>query len=256
MANETLEQKANVPQEKHEEKKSVSILESAINETFDAVKAGTNLGIGIAAPAAAYALTGNLGVPVTSAAFVAGTKGKKSSKTIRDESLSAAIFGTFAHYTTLPLKYLGKLAKVAYMVPWVFGANAFIMAEDNLIKEKSFKGLYKKFKENYIPITKKAFKSSALINIAASLFLPQTYMVGAVALASYVFRKFVVGGKGEEHKDKTPYLVAASNVTGKFFKNTIGRAYQSIGDLGSAVSDLYKSAPKSTAPATPEAPAH
>ena len=91
---EDLEQKINAPQQnKNEEKKSASPLENAVNEFFDAIKAGFNLGVGIAAPAAGYALTGNAGVLAVSAAYVAATKGKKSSKTIRNESLSGAIFG-------------------------------------------------------------------------------------------------------------------------------------------------------------------
>ena len=105
---EDLEQKVNALQDKNEEKKPISILESVINETFDAIKAGFNLSVGIAAPAAGYALTGNAGVLVTSAAYVAATKGKKDSKIIRNESLSGAVFGTFANYALMPLQYLSN----------------------------------------------------------------------------------------------------------------------------------------------------
>lgn len=250
---ETLEQKINAPNQKKKEEKKSSVLESVVNETIGAIKSGFNLSIAAAAPAAGYALTGNLGVPVTSATYIAATKGKKDSKIIRNESLSGAIFGTFAHYTLLPLKYLSNIGKIAYMIPWVFGANAFYMGEDHLIKEKSPKGLYKKFKENYLRITKKAFKSSALINIAASLVLPQQYMVAAAAVAGYVFRRFVAGGKGEEHTDKTPYAVAALSVTGKLIRNTFKGFYESVYAIGSSVRDLYKKAPK---PEAPKPPAH
>src|SRR3989338_6076209 len=131
MANETLEQKVNAPQQEKKAEKPVSVLESAIKETFDAIKTGANLGIATAAPAAGYALTGNAGVLATSAAYLAATKGKKDSKVIRNESLSGALFGTFAHYTLLPLDYIGSAArKVAYMIPCVFSANAFYMAEN------------------------------------------------------------------------------------------------------------------------------
>ena len=248
---EPLEQKVDVPnQEKTAEKKPAGTLESVVNETIDAIKAGFNLGIGVAAPAAGYALTGNLGVPIVSAAFVAGTKGKKSSKTIMKESLSGALFGTFAHYTTLPLKYLSKIGKLAYMIPWVFGANAFYMAEDHLIKEKSPNGLYKKFKESYWPTVKKAFKLPATLNILSALFLPQKYMVGAVAVANFLFRRFVVGGKGEEETDKTPYSVAASNVTGRLLRNTTKGLYDTAYGIGSGFRNLYDSG-KRAAPVTP-----
>ena len=85
MANETLEQKVNAPQQEKKAEKPVSVLESAIKETFDAIKTGANLGIAAAAPAAGYALTGNAGVLATSAAYIAATKGKKDSKIIRNE---------------------------------------------------------------------------------------------------------------------------------------------------------------------------
>ena len=69
--------------EKHAEKKK-STLESVINESVNAVKAGFNLSVAAAAPAAAYALTGNAGVPVVSAAFIAGSGGTLTSKKIRN----------------------------------------------------------------------------------------------------------------------------------------------------------------------------
>ena len=210
MANETLEQKVNAPQQEKKAEKPVSVLESAIKETFDAIKTGANLGIAAAAPAAGYALTGNAGVLATSAAYIAATKGKKDSKIIRNESLSGSIFGTFAHYTLAPLKYLGNLGKVAYMSIWPFAANAFYFGEDHLIKKASPKGLYKKFKEDYWPVTKKTFKTVVPLNIASALFLPQQYMVASIAVASYIFRRFVAGGKGEEQTDKTSYLATAS----------------------------------------------
>ena len=237
MAEENLEQKINaLQQNKNEEKKPAGALENAVNELFDAIKAGINLSIGVAAPVAGYALTGNAGVLAVSAAYVAATKGKKDSKTIRNESLSGALFGTFAHYSLLPLKYLSdSIKKIAYMIPWVFGANAFYMAEDHLIKEKSPKGLYKKFKENYWPVVKKAFMLPAPLNILSALFLPQQYLVAAAGVTSYLFRRFVAGGKGEEQTDKRPYIVAAANVTSKLVKKTAQGFYSGLYDLGSAL---------------------
>lgn len=248
MAEQNLEQKLNAPNQEKKEEKKVSTLESAVNEAFDAIKAGFNLGIATIAPAAGYALTGNLGVPATSLAYIAATKGKKSSKIIRNESLSGSIFGTFAHYTTLPLRMLGNIGKVAYMIPWVFGANAFYMAGDHLIKEKSPKGLYKKFKENYWKIVKKAFMLPAPLNILSALFVPQQYMVAAIAVTSYLFRRFVAGGKGEEETDKTPYLVAAPRVAGKLIRNTTKGLFDAVYAIGSSIPDLYKTSPKTEAP--------
>ncbi|HLC60020.1 MAG TPA: hypothetical protein VJJ52_01175 [Candidatus Nanoarchaeia archaeon] len=236
------------PQQKNEEqnaKKPQGPLESLLDELGDLF----NLGIATAAPVAGYALTGNAGVLATSAAYVAATKGKKDSKVIRNESLSGALFGTFVHYSTLPLKLLSSIGRIAYMIPWVFGANAFYMAEDHLIKEKSPRGLYKKFRENYLNIIKKAFMLPAPLNILAALFLPQQYMVASAAVTGYLFRRFVAGGKGEEQTDKTPYLTAAPNVAYKLIRNTTKGLYDAVYALGSSVNDLYKSSPKLSAPA-------
>ena len=257
MANEILEQKVNAPQQ--EEKKPISVLESVINETFDAIKAGTNLGIAAVAPAAGYALTGNAGVVAASAAFVAGTRGKKDSKTIRNESLSGALFGTIAHYATLPLRYLTNLGKAAYMALFPFFGNAAYMAGDHLVKNRSPTGLSKKFKENYWSNVKKSLYTTGPIMAAASLLLPQQFMVTAIAVANYVYRKFVVGGKGEEQTDKTPYLVAAANVTAKLARNSIGGFYKGLYDVGKSIGDAigsYKSSPAPSQPATAGAPAH
>jgi len=247
---DTIDDKVNniPPQQKNEEqnaKKPQSNLESVLDEIGDLF----NLSVGVAAPVAGYALTGNAGVLASSAAYVAATKGRKDSKVIRNESLSGALFGTFTHYTTLPLKFLSSIGKVAYMIPWVFGANAFYMAEDHLIKEKSPKGLYKKFKENYLKIIKKAFMLPAPLNILSALFLPQQYMVAAGAVTGFLFRRFVAGGKGEEQTDKTPYYAAAPNVAKKLVRNTTKGLYDSFYAIGSSIGDLYKSSPK---PAPPE----
>src|SRR3989338_5648309 len=105
-------------------KQQKGTLESIIDECIGVVKAGFNLGIAAAAPVAGYSLTGNPGVFANSASFVLGTRGRKDSKVIRNESLSGAILGTYGHYSNLPVKYMdSKLQKLAYMIPWVFGAN-------------------------------------------------------------------------------------------------------------------------------------
>ena len=231
---ETLEQKVSATQDRKEEK-PIKVLDRVISETFDLIKTGINLSIAGAAPAAGYYVTGNPGVLATSAAYIVATKGEKNSKVIRNESLSGSIFGSFAHYTTLPLKYLSQIGKLAYMIPWIFGANAFYMAEDHLIKEKSPRGLYTKFKENYLPIVKKAFMLPAPLNILSALFLPQSYMVASVAVTGYLFRRFVAGGKGEEPTDKTPYLVALSTATTKLVRNTVYGIYEAIYGIGSAI---------------------
>jgi hypothetical protein len=227
-----------------EDPKPKSVIGSFIGELGDLV----NLGIGIAAPAAGFALTGNAGVLATSAAFIAGTKGKKDSKIIRNESLSGAVFGAFAHYTRGPVEYLDtKLKKLAYMVPWVIGANAFYMAEDHLVKEKTPKGLGKKFKENYLKMTKKAFMLPAPINILSALFLPQAYFLYTLSAAAFLFRRFVAGHKSEEYDNKTPMIAAGSSVIRKGISNSAKGIYEAVSAIGSSLGDLYKLTPKAAA---------
>ena len=196
-----------------------NIAESVVDELGDLV----NLGIGAIAPAAGFLLTGNLGVLATSAAYVTGTKGNKDSKTVRDESLSGALFGTFAHYILSPIKYLGSMAKIAYMSTFPFTGQAFYMTEDYIIKNKSHRGFIKNFRQKYMPNVKRAIKAVFPINLMAALFLPQSYIVVATAVASYILRRYVIKDeKKEENIDKTPYPVAISNAIKKLYKNTIG----------------------------------
>ena len=198
-----------------------------------------NLGIGVAAPAAGYALTGNPGVIATSTSYVLGTRGGKSSKVIRNESLSGTIFGTFAHYTLEPMRNLGKMLKAAYTASWLFLANGFYISQDNLIKNQSPKGLYKKLKENYFPLLKRVYKSTGPLVILSSMFVPQAYMVASIAVTSYIFRRFVRKGNDEEHVDKTSYMASASNLAGRFFKNIFSYVYQGAYGTGGALRSIF-----------------
>jgi len=191
-SSETLERKIGNRYSGYGAKKRLSRLESTVSELASAAKSAFNLGVSAAAPTAGYALTGNPNIIATSASFVAGSKGRKNTTLVKQESLSGAIFGIFSHYFLSPLGYLTSVGKAAYMTLFPFAANAFYMAEDHLIKNKSLKGLHSKFRENYFANVKKSFKTVHLINLSAALFLPLQYMVGAVAVAAFIYRKFVV----------------------------------------------------------------
>ena len=243
---ETLEQKVDVPQGKNE-KKPATTLESFVGELGDLF----NLGIGMAAPAAAYALTGNAGVPVVSAAFVAGSDGNLTSKKIRNESLVGTIWGTMLHYFTLPVKYMSSLGKAAYVALLPFASNSIVPASDHLLNNKSPRGLYEKLSKNYWQNVKKTFKTVWPLNLLAALFLSQpAYIVGAIGVANYLFRKFVIGGKAES-TDKTPYYVAAPTVAAKLAKNTTKGLSEAIYAIGSSIGDLYNASPRPAAPAQP-----
>ena len=255
MAEENLEQKVNgTHEEKKEEKKPVSTLESVISEFTDAVKAGLNLGIGVAAPAAGYALTGNIGVPVMSGAFVAASSGNVTSKRVKNESLIGSLVGSIMHYFSLPLIYMSFAAKAAYLTLTPLVTNTVYPPIDHLIKNKTTKGLSEKMK-SYWSNVKRTFKTSWPIAYFPSLFLPQAYVVTAMGLAFYVYRKFVVKNKDDSGKneDKTPYSVAAPNVAKKLIRNTAKGLSETIYAIGSSIGDLYKTSPKTAAPSQPAA---
>ena len=250
---ETIDDKisANLPpQQKKEEKKPLSTLESVIGELGDLF----NLGIGISAPAAAYAFTGNAGVPVVSAAFVAGSGGTLTSKKIRNESIVGTLWGTMLHYFSLPLQYMSTLGKAAYVALLPFASNSVVPTADHLINYKSPKGLYEKLRKIYWPNVKKTFKTIWPLNLVSALYFTQpAFIVGAIGVANYLFRKFVVKSQQDEAKDvdKTPYLVAAANVTTKLAKNTVGGFYTGLYDVGKSIGNAFGSSYQPSAPAQP-----
>lgn len=231
---------------KEQAQKLKSTLDSVVGELGDLV----NLSVGVAAPAAGYALTGNAGVPVVSAAFVAASEGNITSKKFRDESLAGAIWGTMLNYFTKPLKNMSTLAKTGYLALLPLISNSVYPTVDHLIKNKSPKGIYEKLSKNYWPNVKKTFKTVWPLNLLAGLFLSNAaYIVGTIGVANYLFRKFIVKGKEEENSDKTPYSVAAPVVAGKLVRNTTYGLSEAVNAIGSSLGDLYKSTPKAAAPA-------
>lgn len=231
-------------------------LENLLGEISDAVKGTINLGIGVAAPAAGYMLTGNAGVPVTSAAFIAASGGKMTSKKIRDESIVGALWGTLVHYFSKPMQYMSAIGKSAYIALLPFIANAVYPTTDHLVKNKSPSGLYDKIKNNYWPNVKKSFTSVWPLNLLAALFLPPAYLVGAVGISNYLYRKIVVGTKEEPEKnpDKTPYLVAGSNALARGIQNVLYAGGSMLDGAADYARSLYKSTP-SAPPAPSPAPA-
>lgn len=222
------------------EEKSKTTLESVVDELGGAIKGTFNIGLGAATPVVGYALTGNPGVFAISAGYLLGTKGKKDSKIIRDELMSGGVFGAMAHYLLLPLKKLSMIGKTIYMTVFPLAGNAAYMFEDHLVKKKTFSGMKETFK-NYGANLKRAFKSVYWIQLASALILPQSYVLGAVGLGSFVYRRFVIKAKGEEYQDKRSYPYVATGLVQKLVGNTAKGMYQSIGAIASGVGDAYKS---------------
>ena len=207
-----------------------------------------NLGVSVAVPTVASILTGNPGISATSTAFTLGTKGTKTSKVIRDESLSGALFGTFAHYTTTPTASFSTLGKGAYQTVWPLAANPAYLTGDHLVKERTPRGLYTKIKEKNTTQTKNAYKSVVPIVVAASMLLPSSYIVPVIAGTSYLFRRFVAGGKEKEETDKTSFFDATTSVTYKGVANTAKGMYNSLTAIGSGLSSTLGSIIKYSPP--------
>ena len=120
-------------------------------------------------------------------------------------------------------------------------------------------------RKNYWQNVKKTFRKIWPLNLFAALYFTQpAFIVGAIGIANYLFRKFVIKSPEEERKDldKTPYLVAASSAAGKGFRNVFygipQASYAMVSSLGSKLDDItnhgVKPAPNAAGPNATAAP--
>lgn len=202
----------NASQQEKKEEKPISPLRSFVAETGDLTSKVLNAGIAISLPYGADKFMGGLGARATSGAFYLASD-DKSSKSARQESMVGAAFAAFAHYTMQAISAASAYARAALVLPWQAAANAYYMTTDHLVKEKSFRGLGKKFKEHYMPALKKVIKWLAIPTFFTT-YLPVPWQVPSIAAQSFVFRKYIMPSKKEpkEEKDKTTYRAATSNV--------------------------------------------
>lgn len=284
-------------EEKKEEKKQPTKLESAVNESWNAVKASTNALVGTGAIAGATALFGLDGL-VTAASFPIGAKighglaGKEfKSSNFRDEAIAGALFTPPLWYgveaVKLAPKVLGLEGAVANILgasvpisPLVVGGltagvltpalNLFYYPLQYVIKNKTFKGLGKDLKENYLPGLKRSlpitlFSSAAVgLSYAVPAFAP--YLFPALALSSVVYRMLLSKeGKVDYKKLFYPstylpnfinpfYLVSGvASVAGKAYKGITATAYGIGSAISSLIGTLFKTSP-APSPAAPPAP--
>ena len=262
MADEPLEQKVNVnaPQQtKEEEKKPVSVTQSALEEIVSGVGTAANLAVAGGLPLVAdrgianFKGMGGFGATSTSAGLYFGGD-KKGSRAARLESIVGTAFAVFANYTFGPISALGAYAKAALVPLWQLAANAFYMTTDHIVKKKTLSGLAENFKQNYKRITKKVLKYLTIPAYLAT-FLPLLAQIPALAVQAFVFKKYIADGEKEpkEEKDKTPYYVAASKVMYKLGYNLFYAPLIATQAIGSGLRDFFK---KTTpAPVAKEKPA-
>lgn len=271
MAETNLEQTAKTaPQEEQkakqeEKKKPIGTLESVIKESSDLVKAGFNLGLAGLIPYAQALLapqaardTGILaGVQVLGDATTNFKRGKKttSAEVLKSSAVGTAIavptYYLFKYINKIPLDsiagYFGRAAAFGGIAAPAF--TAFYQGVDYFVRNLSFKGMGKYIKENYLPTLKKFWTRILPFSLANIFFVPAYLQIPVAAGLQYLFTLFGAPKKGElkeeEKRDKTPYLVAASNAAYKLGRNLI---YSPL----KAIYEIAKPAPKPpiTQPAT------
>lgn len=270
--------------EQKEEKKPVSTLESAVNETFHLAGNAVKLGLAAAIPATQAIFGSQLlhnpliarDTAIMTGAQIAGdftTDLKRGKKYTAGSILESSIFGTAVaiplHYAfkvahTIPLDTtLGYIAKAGYWsgvaYPLYIGTYQFL---GYLIRNRGFSGVGKYMKENYWPALKKSWKYLLPISLLNVFLAPPILNVPIAAALSYFFTLFGAPKtdkvKDEDKRDKTPYLVATSNVLGRLGKNTAKGIYDTAYGIGAGVRNLYDSGSKAVSSAAPAAaaPAH
>jgi len=305
------EQKPQAPEEKKEEKpKGPKVLESVVDESWNAIKFSTNSIGGAGAMTGAAALFGPDGL-VTAASFPIGARivkkasGKEYPTGNFREAIAGSLFTVPAWYGIETVKQipkafglddivtanvLGKSVSISPVVTGLtFGAlipalNAIYYPLQYVMQNKTFKGIWKDFKDNYWKGTKKTLPLSALSSIAigttsATKYLAP-YLFPALAAANVLYRVLLSPEKIEYKKLLLPstylpnmlnpfYLLdGATSVaykTGSTIYGALGGVAKGISSLASSFFEALKktasalqravSAPKPAAsPATQLAP--
>src|SRR3989344_7468328 len=263
--------------EHKEEKKPASTLESVVNETTHGIGNAFKVGMAGLIPYTSGALFPHFArdTALLTASQIAGdatTDRRRNKKYTAGNALESAVIGTAlappltglfeaVHKIPLtsPLGYLGQAAAwggLAY--PAYFGLYQFV---NYVVRNKTVKGVGKYIKQHYWPALKHAWKTLFPFSVVNLLFAPAYLNIPIAAGLSYLLTLFGAPKtdevKEKDKRDKTPYYVAAPTVAAKLVRNSVKGFYDAVYAIGSSVSDLYKSAPKTAAPSqTAPAGAH
>ncbi len=199
-------------EEKKEAQKPVVSLENVVRESWHAIRKGAKLGLAAALPVGLSYMFPQAAIDIGTwtAAVIAGDatvnymKGKKHTM---DEILKSSIIGTATamplHYifnaiNTIPLTsaagYIGMAAAfggIAY--PLFVGLYQGV---DYLVRNRTFKGMGKYLKENYMPALKKAWKVILPFSLANLYLVPRKFQVAVGSALSYFFTLFGAPKKG------------------------------------------------------------
>jgi len=275
-------------QEKKEEKKQPSALENITNESWNAIKGTTNMLVGTGAIAGASYLFGLDGLSIASSFPIggkieSGLAGKEfKTKNFRDEAITGTLFTPHSYYGIGAVKEIpaamgldamagGLVAGGLTMGALVPVLNAGYYGLDYLVKNKTFKGMGKYFKENYYP----GFKKSLPLNIIASAAVGATYAMPVLApylfpfmaVANVLYRVLLSTEKTKEYKKLfypstylpnsiNPFylLGGAASVGGKIYRGVTNSAYGLGSVIRSAIGALFKTS-AAPSPAASPAPA-
>ena len=274
------------PEEKKEEKPTT--LEGVLKETSEASRGLVNSAIGAGAIGATTALFGLDGL-VTAASFPVGgmiekrlmvgdeSKRQFTSKNFRDEAIAGALFTPPLWYGFETVKQIPKAFGLDGMVTNILGASvpispfvvggltlgvltpaltALYYPLQYMVKNKTFKGIGKDFKENYwkgfvrtLPLTT---ATSTFVGAAYALPYLTPYLFPAIAAANVLYRVLLSKEKLNYAKLLNPftyvpnfanpfYLVSG---TASFIGKTYRKVTSAISDLGSAVRNAKQPEPK------------
>ncbi|MBI2649943.1 hypothetical protein HYX04_01375 [Candidatus Woesearchaeota archaeon] len=263
-------------QDKKEEKpKAPTTLESAVDESWHAIKSSANNIVGAGAIAGATALFGLDGL-VTAASFPIGARissklaGKEfSSSKFRDEAIAGALFTPPLWYGVEAVKQAPKALGLDGLVanilgtsipisPFVVGGLALGVLTPALtalyyplqyvIQNKTFKGIGKDFKENYWKGLKRALPLTTLTStaIGATFALPYLapYLFPALAVGSVLYRMLLSKEGKVEYKRLLYPSTYLPNVLNPFYlmsgaASVGGKLYRGVTkaayDIGSAI---------------------
>ena len=256
-------------------KKPLTTLESVVSESSNLIGNTLKLGLAGAIP---YTFASAFPSLKTDTAILSGaqiasdytTSLQKGRKYTPGNLLESAAIGTaitgpleamFSAVNKIPLNtpldYVAKAGVWGGIVYPIF--NGMYLPVAYLIRNRTFKGMGNYVRENYWPILKKSMKYILPFSLLNVFFAPASLQIPIAAALSFVYDRFTAH-KGEvtedQKREKTPYLVAAPTAAAKLVRNSVKGLYDSVYAIGSSISDLYKSAPKSISPTTSPAPAH
>ena len=251
-----------------EPKKPLTTLESVLNETSNLIGNAVKLGLAGAIP---YTFANTFPSLKTDTAVLAGAqiasdyttslqRGKKYTpgSLLESAAIGTAITGPLEAMFSIvnkmplntPLDYVAKAGVWGGIVYPVF--NGMYLPVAYLIRNRTFKGMGKYVRENYWPILKKSMKYILPFSLLNVFFAPASLQIPIAAALSFVYDRFTAH-KGEitedQKRDKTPYLVAAPTAAAKLVRNSVKGLSDAVYALGSSIGELYKTSPKSAAPA-------